>query len=75
MVAAGKIRHNQNQVLRWMASNTAHREDASGNIRPDKGRSAEKIDGICATLMAMSLQITNVNESSDFVGSGSLFTL
>ena len=31
------------------------KEDPSGNIRPDKGRSQDKIDGICATLMGMAL--------------------
>ncbi len=29
-----------------MAANVAHKEDVNGNIRPDKGKSAEKIDGI-----------------------------
>lgn len=53
----GKFRHNGNGVLRWMASNVAHKEDASGNIRPDKGKSAEKIDGISAMLMGMALLI------------------
>jgi len=51
----GKLRHDGNAVLRWMASNVAHKEDASGNIRPDKGKSAEKIDGVCAMLMGIGL--------------------
>lgn len=53
----GSFKHDGNKVLRWMASNVAHKEDPSGNIRPDKGRSAEKIDGISAMLMAMGLQL------------------
>lgn len=55
LIGNGKFRHNGNSVLRWMASNVAHKEDPSGNIRPDKGKSADKIDGICATLMGMAL--------------------
>lgn len=50
-----KFRHNGNTVLRWMAGNVAAKEDPSGNLRPDKGKSADKIDGICATLMGMAL--------------------
>lgn len=53
----GKFQHDGNEVLRWMASNVAHKEDPNGNIRPDKGKSADKIDGIAATLMGMKLQI------------------
>lgn len=62
----GKFRHDGNLVLRWMASNTAAREDPSGNIRPDKGRSAEKIDGICACLMAIALTMTYGHQASPY---------
>ena len=55
LMGSGKFRHNGNSVLRWMASNVAAKEDPSGNIRPDKGKSADKIDGICATLMGMAI--------------------
>lgn len=53
-----KMEHNGNNVLRWMAGNVAAKEDPSGNIRPDKGKSADKIDGICAMLMALALSIS-----------------
>lgn len=52
-----KFEHNGNNVLRWMAGNVASKEDPSGNIRPDKGKSADKIDGICAMLMGLALSI------------------
>jgi phage terminase large subunit-like protein len=42
-------------VLRWMAANCAKSEDPAGNIKPDKAKSKEKIDGIVATVMALSL--------------------
>ena len=54
---AGKIAHDGNPVLRFMAANVAHVEDANGNIRPHKGKSAEKIDGVCAALMGLGLAI------------------
>jgi len=52
IVRAGKLRHGGNQVLRWQASNLAIEEDAAGNIKPNKKRSGEKIDGIVALIMA-----------------------
>lgn len=53
LVAAHQIYHDGNPVLRWMASNVAAKIDANGNIRPDKERSGEKIDGIVALLMGL----------------------
>lgn len=72
LLVSGKFRHDGNQVLRWMAANVAHKEDSSGNIRPDKGKSAEKIDGICATLMGMALAGHHTADTSvyDMAGSG-----
>jgi len=48
-----KWRHGSNPVLRWMASNAAALEDSNGNIRPHKGKSGGKIDGISAALNAL----------------------
>jgi phage terminase large subunit-like protein len=69
-VANGKFQHDGNQVLRWMAGNTAAKEDPNGNIRPDKGKSADKIDGICAMLMGLALQLEHGNESSVYSSNG-----
>jgi phage terminase large subunit-like protein len=40
-------------VLRWNASNVAVRQDPAGNIKPDKERSSERIDGISALVNAL----------------------
>jgi phage terminase large subunit-like protein len=48
-----KMAHGGNAVLRWMASNTAVKQDPAGNLQPDKGKSSEKIDGIVAAIMAL----------------------
>lgn len=53
MVVEGRLWHGGNPVLRWMASNTCATMDAAGNIKPDKAKSAEKIDGIVALIMAI----------------------
>ena len=48
-----KLIHNKHEVMRWMASNVAVVPDANGNIRPHKEKSADKIDGIVAAIMAL----------------------
>lgn len=45
--------HGGNPVLRWMASNVAVRQDPAGNLKPDKEKSGEKIDGIVAGIMGL----------------------
>ena len=54
LVLKGQIVHAGNPVLRWMASNVVASTDPAGNIKPDKEKSKEKIDGIVATIMALS---------------------
>ena len=53
LLAKRLINHGGHPVLRWMADNAVVRRDASGNIRPDKDKSASKIDGITALVVAL----------------------
>jgi len=53
LLADGKLSHGGHPVLRWMASNCSAKIDASGNIKPDKSASNEKIDGIVAAIMGI----------------------
>lgn len=51
------LRHGGNPVLRWMASCVEVMQDPAGNIKPskpDKRKSANRIDGIAALVNAMS---------------------
>jgi phage terminase large subunit-like protein len=48
-----RLRHGGNKVLRWMANNMVVREDAAGNIKPDKSKSREKIDGMVALIQGL----------------------
>ncbi len=52
-VLQNKLIHFGHPVLRWMAENTVAKTDAAENIKPDKDKSKEKIDGIVALIMAM----------------------
>ena len=51
-IAAGRLRHGGNPVLRWMASNLVVEQDAAGNMKPAKDKSTERIDGHVAAIMA-----------------------
>jgi phage terminase large subunit-like protein len=53
-VIGKQIGHDGNEVLAWMVSNVAVRSDPAGNIKPDKGKSTERIDGVVAAIMALS---------------------
>ena len=48
-----RIAHGGNPVLRWMMDNISVRTDPAGNIKPDKEKSTERIDGAVATIMAL----------------------
>ena len=53
LILGHDLQHGGNPVLRWMASNVTAKLDAAGNIKPDKEKSTEKIDGIVALVMAL----------------------
>lgn len=52
---AGALRHGGNPVLQWNAANLVARRDANLNMAPDRKRSADKIDGIVALIMAFGM--------------------
>ena len=53
LIIEKKINHGGNPVLSWMNENLVITEDAAGNIKPDKEKSADKIDGMVACIMAV----------------------
>lgn len=54
-----KLAHGGHPVLRWMMDNIHVRTDPAGNIKADKERSTEKVDGAIATIMALDRAIRN----------------
>ena len=53
LVLEERIAHGGHPVLRWMMDNIYIRTDPAGNIKADKEKSTEKIDGAVATIMAL----------------------
>lgn len=64
LVLEEKVAHGGHPVLRWMMDNIFIRTDPAGNIKPDKEKSTEKIDGAVATIMALDRAIRCGNDSS-----------
>jgi phage terminase large subunit-like protein len=62
LLMEGNINHGGHPVLKWMAQNVVMRQDPAGNIKPDKEKSVEKIDGIVATIMALDRCIRNKDD-------------
>jgi phage terminase large subunit-like protein len=62
---SGILDHGGNPVLNWNASNIVKREDVNKNGAPDRKRSQDKIDGLCAVLMALARMIAASGGSLD----------
>jgi phage terminase large subunit-like protein len=63
----GKLAHSGHPVLRWMMDNIYIKTDPAGNIKPDKEKSTEKIDGAVATIMALDRALRHQNGSGGSV--------
>lgn len=65
LVLTQKLEHFGNPVLRWMMASVAIVTDAAGNIKPDKSKSTQKIDGVVATIEAIGQMMTDQSDLDD----------
>jgi phage terminase large subunit-like protein len=65
---SGQLEHGNHPVLKWMFGNATYRKDPAGNIKPDKERAAEKVDGVVAAVMALGLATAETVSISDQLG-------
>ena len=70
-----RIAHDNHPVLRWNMDNIYVRTDPAGNIKADKEKSTEKIDGAIVTIMALdrAIRCGNDNGASVYDDRGLLF--
>ena len=68
----GTLAHGDCPVLRWMAQNCSVEIDAAGNMKPSKKKSTEKIDGIVAAIMALTLVMAREDNTSVYSKRGVL---
>lgn len=59
---SGLLHHGGDPVLRWNVSNVVPSYDSNMSIKPDRKRSADKIDGACALFMAFGLALAAQDE-------------
>ncbi len=64
LVLDGSLKHNGHPILRWCMDNVYVRTDPAGNIKPDKEKSTEKIDGVVALVMALDRAQWHLNDGS-----------
>lgn len=62
LVIMGLISHNNNKVLNWCAQNVVVHVGPSGNYKPDKNKSSEKIDLMIALIMGIDRAVKNEQE-------------
>src|SRR5262249_14486498 len=48
-----QLRHDGNPCLRWNVGNVAAKQDAAGNLKPDKSESTGRIDGVVSIVMGL----------------------
>lgn len=50
-----RMQHNGNPLMRWQAGNVVVETDPTGNRKPTKGKSLDRIDGVVTAIMACGL--------------------
>ena len=72
LVMEKRLAHGGQPVLAWMMDNIYIKTDPAGNIKPDKEKSTERIDGAVALIMALDRAIRNESKASVYDGRGIL---
>jgi phage terminase large subunit-like protein len=70
LIAAGQLRHGRSGIMRWQAGNAVTRINSVGNIRLDKAKSAEKIDGLVAAVMGLDRALRRSEKAQDYLATG-----
>jgi phage terminase large subunit-like protein len=70
LVAAGGFRHGGPGIMRWQAANAVTRSDGAGNVKFDKAKSADKIDGIVAAVMGLDRALRRSAKSEEYAAAG-----
>lgn len=66
IIAARKLRHGGNPVGRWQASNVTIKHGPNEQIKPDRERSGDKVDGIVALIMGIDMTMRDPGNESEY---------
>jgi len=75
LVLSQKIRHGGHPILRWNADNMVVAQDPAGNLKPDKAKATQKIDGVVALIMAIDRASRHQQEGVSIYEQRGLITL
>jgi phage terminase large subunit-like protein len=70
LIAAGTLRHGGNGLARWEAGNAVTRQDSMGNVKFDRQKSSEKIDGIVACVMGLDRALRHSAAAPEYLAAG-----
>jgi Phage terminase-like protein, large subunit len=70
LIVNGQVRHGNNPVLTWQASNAATQIDDAGNLKWSKKKSSDKIDGLVAATMGLGRYLLKAEVGSVYEGRG-----
>ena len=75
IVLEHKLAHGGHPVLRWNMDNAYVRTDPAGNLKLDKEKSTEKVDGAVALVMALDRAMKNLNSGDSIYNHRGLLVL
>lgn len=75
LVLEHRLAHSGHPVLRWNMDNAFVRTDPAGNLKIDKQKSTEKVDGAVALVMALDRAMKNQNGSDSVYNERGLLLL
>jgi phage terminase large subunit-like protein len=67
LVLDKKINHAGQPVLAWNMSNVTLQEDPAGNVKINKGKSKDKIDGVAALIMALAEYMNTLEDGGESI--------
>jgi phage terminase large subunit-like protein len=70
LIAAGGFHHGGGDLMRWQAANAVTRTDGAGNVKFDKQRSPDKIDGLVAAVMGLDRALRRSARAEDYAAAG-----
>ena len=77
-VLDGSIAHGNNPVMNWMVGCTSVKQDSAGNtrpVKPDRGSTNKRIDGVVASIMALDGAVRNCGITESVYATRGLLTL
>jgi phage terminase large subunit-like protein len=75
LIGKSLLAHGDHPILTWNADNVIATMDAAGNIKPDKEKSREKIDGIITIIMGLSRAMIRTEQKRSIYSTRGIVTV